>query len=140
LQHGLLDLLRSKLRHFGVVRIEYPYRALAEFDLRAADVAVVAHERYHAVDPDDNLRGSPDLVIEVRSPSNTQKTLQERVALCLANGARECWIVDPRQKSVSVVRGEGATLLYRAGASVPLTAFGSDAIPVDDIFSESSHR
>src|SRR4051812_21154136 len=70
LQHRLTHLLDPKVAKFGVVGMEFPYRPLAEFDLRAADVAAVSHERWAAIDPDDNLRGAPELVIEVKSPSN----------------------------------------------------------------------
>src|ERR1039457_6459250 len=59
LQHRLLLLLGPKLAGFGAVRIEYPYRPVAEFDLRAADVAVISLKRWDAIDPDDNLRGAP---------------------------------------------------------------------------------
>src|SRR5437588_522999 len=62
LQVRLNRLLEPKLRHFGVVGIEYPFRPVAEFELRAADVAVVSHQRDEAADPDDNLHGAPDLV------------------------------------------------------------------------------
>jgi Uma2 family endonuclease len=134
LQHRLLLLLGPKLAGFGAVRIEYPYRPVAEFDLRAADVAVISLKRWDAIDPDDNLHGAPDLVIEVKSPSNTQRQLQELVALCLANGAMECWIVDTERKSVSVVRSEGAAVVYNSGATIPLASFGSGELAVDEIF------
>jgi Uma2 family endonuclease len=140
LQHALLDLLRVRLSHFGVVRIEWPYRALAEYDLRAADVAVISRDRWKAMDLDDNLYGAPDLVIEVKSPSNTQKKLREVVSLCLEHGAREVWILEPDKKSVAVYRRGCPTAIYGPGDAVPLTAFDSDALPVDDIFNESSHR
>ena len=41
LQHRLTHLLDGNLAKFGVVGMEFPYRPLAEFDLRAADVAAV---------------------------------------------------------------------------------------------------
>ena len=134
LQHRLLMLLSPKLADFGAVRIEYPYRPLAEFELRAADVAAVSRARWDAIDPDDNLHGAPELVIEVKSPSNTERQLRVLVALCLANGAIECWIVDAEKKSVTVIRREGAAAVFTAGASVSLTAFGGGELAVDEIF------
>ena len=133
-QYRLTMLLSPKLAGFGVVTVEYPYRPVAEFDLRAADVAVISLKRWDAIDPDDNLHGAPDLVIEVKSPSNTQRQLQELVALCLANGAMECWIVDIERKSVSVVRSEGAAVVYKSGAAIPLASFGAGELAVDEIF------
>ena len=140
LQHRLFELLKPKLTAFGVVRIECAYRGVPEYDLRAADVGVISHDRWKSMDLDDNLHGAPDLVIEVKSPSNTRKKLGEVVSLCLATGSRQCWILEPDRKSVAVYRLGCPVAIYGPGATVPLTAFGSDALPVDEIFSESSHR
>ena len=133
LQHRLLMLLGPRLASFGAVRMEYPYRPLAEFELRAADVAAISRARWDAIDPDDNLHGAPELVIEVKSPSNTERQLRELVALCLNNGAVECWIVDAGEKSVTVIRREGAAR-FAAGESISLSAFGGGELKVDEIF------
>ena len=134
LQHRFLMLLGPKLQDFGAVRIEFAYRPINEFDLRAADVAAISWQRFKQIDPDDNLRGAPDLVIEIKSPSNTQTQLKELVALCLNRGAVQCWIVDPVKKTVTVMHHDGTALVYVSGAAIPLTAFGSDSLAVDEIF------
>ena len=56
LQKRLERLLEARAGHLGFVGIEMPFRAVAQFDLRAADVAFVSQERWNAIDPDDNLR------------------------------------------------------------------------------------
>ena len=84
---------------------------------------MISHRRYEEIDPDDNLRGAPELVIEVKSPSNSRKRLQELAALCLANGAHEFRIVDPAARTVAVIRSEGSAVLYSSGDSIPLNAF-----------------
>jgi len=117
-----------------IVRVECPYRALPEFEYRVADVAAISGKRWKAVDPDDDLRGSPELVVEVRSPSNTKAQLRELVTLCLTTGALECWIVDPQRKSVAVTHRDGSTTAYGPGSEIPLAAFGAGPLPVDEIF------
>src|SRR5580704_13617162 len=72
LQLHLVDLLRPKAEHLGVVATEVAFRALPEYELRGADVAFVSRERWEATSDDDNLDGSPELVIQVLSPSNTK--------------------------------------------------------------------
>jgi len=134
MQLRLSRLLEPKLKAFGEVATEVPYRPVAEFDLRVADVAAISWERWDAIDPDDNLRGAPELVIEVLSPSNSPRQLQELAAHCLANGAVEFWIVDPARKSVTVIAREGGSMVYSSGASVPLARFGAGELPVDEIF------
>jgi Uma2 family endonuclease len=132
-QEVLVDLLRPRLAGFGRVRMEYPYRPLSEFEFRAADVAVISHTRADAVDENDNLRGAPELVIEIKSPSNRRGKLSALAALCLGNGGVEFWVVDMDKKSVTVTRRDGLTTVYGAGQHIPLTAFGGDALPVDEI-------
>jgi Uma2 family endonuclease len=134
LRTRLSRLIETKLKAFGEVGTRMPFRLVAEFDLRAADVAVVSRERWVAIDVDYDLRGAPELVIEVRSPSNTARQLRELVALCLANGALECWIVDTDQKSVTVIARDGGSLVYSSGGSVPLARFGGGDLPIDEIF------
>jgi Uma2 family endonuclease len=134
LQSRLRRLLEPRLKAFGEVEIELPFRPVAEFNLRAADVAVISHERWDAIDPDVDLLGAPELVIEVKSPSNTQRQLDEFVALCLQNGAIECWILDTNRKTVSVNHRDGSVMVYGSGSSIPLTAFGGGELPVDEIF------
>lgn len=134
LQVHLVRLLESRLQRFGEVGMEFPFRPIAEFDLRAADVAALSWRRWKEIDPNDNLRGAPELVIEVKSPSNRKRKMQEFAALCLANGAVQVWVVDPEKKSVSVVRGEGAVVVHQTGSAIPLDAFGGNELAVDEIF------
>ncbi|HXB70833.1 MAG TPA: Uma2 family endonuclease [Candidatus Acidoferrales bacterium] len=134
LQSHLVGLLEPKLKAFGKVGMELPYRPVAEFDLRAADVAAVSRKRFDAIDPDDNLRGAPELVIEIKSPSNTQRKLQALARLCLENGTIEVWTMDTNKKAVSVNHRDGSVVLYGSGSNIPLTAFGGGELAVDEIF------
>jgi len=134
LQRRFVRLLENRLAGFGQVGMEFPYRPVAEFDLRVADVAVVSHPRYDQIDPEDNLRGAPELVIEIKSPSNTDRQLRELASLCLANGSSEFWIVDTDDGSLTVIHRDGSILRVQSPQSIPLTAFGSDALPLPEIF------
>jgi Uma2 family endonuclease len=134
LQLRLMRLLEPKLRQFGEVTMELPYRPVPEFELRAVDVAAVLRTRWDAIDPDDNLHGAPDLVIEVKSPSNTKAQLRELVTLCLANGSIECWIVEPETKFVTVIRRDGSNVVYRETGQISLAAFGGNSLSVTSIF------
>jgi Uma2 family endonuclease len=124
LQYRLVELLRPMAEQHGIVGSEVPFRALPEYDLRAADVAFVSQARWNATPDDDNLRGSPELVIEVLSPSNTKSEIRDKAALCLSTGTQEFWVVDPQSKSVSVARPRGETEVYGIGDHIPLTLFG----------------
>jgi len=88
-QLQLFEWLKPMLASFGRVAIEVPYRPFREFDLR---VAAVSRDRWDAIDPDDNLHGAPELLIEVKSPFNTERQLRELVFICL--GKRRAGILD----------------------------------------------
>jgi len=134
LQARLADLLRAKAAHLGFVGIEVPFRAVPQFDLRAADVAFVTKDRWDSMDPEDNLRGAPELVIEVKSPSNTWAELRERASICLANGCQDFWIVDEKSRSITAIAPDGKAARYSGEDCVPLPSFGGAGLRVADVF------
>jgi Uma2 family endonuclease len=135
LQSRLVRLLRPKAEHLGVVESEVAFRALPEYELRGADVAYIARQRWDSTDDDDNLHGSPEIVIEVLSPSNTRAEIQEKAALCLSTGSSEFWTVDPKHQTVSVTSKGGERIVYRPGDRIPLALF-RDELEVSRIFEE----
>jgi Uma2 family endonuclease len=134
IQGRLRDRLKVLAPVGSFVAYEVAFRALPEYELRVADVAYLSAERFAAVDPDDNIQGAPDLVIEILSPSNTISEMYDREKLCLENGAQEFWIVDLDRKQVKVSTPDGHTLAYRVGQDIPLPLFGSSQLAVNDIF------
>ena len=152
LRHGeLVSVTRPKFRHSLVQRAlrrlledladpasfvdtEVLFRPLPEFELWVADVAYLSPERFFEVDPEDNVRGAPNLVIEVLSPSNTVEEMNDRERICLQNGSQEFWIVDPKRRQVTISTPEGRTATWRTGQNIPLVLFGGAHLAVDDIF------
>lgn len=130
----LVRLLRPLAEHLGVVESEVAFRALPEYDLRGADVAFVSQTRWDSTSGEDNLRGSPELVIEVLSPSNTRHEIQEKAALCLSTGAEEFWVVDPKRDTVTITRLDSSSEMYQTGDIIPLAMFGAAEIEVAAIF------
>jgi Uma2 family endonuclease len=117
------------------VQEELAFRPLPEHELWIADIAAVTAARWDATDDDDNLAGSPELVIEVLSPSNTVEEINDRERLCLETGCREFWVVDPKLRQVKVSKPDGLTRTYQAGQAIPLDLFGEGTLPVNEIFS-----
>lgn len=134
IQLRLQDLLRSRLKAFGRVGTEFPFRALPEYEGRRADVAYVPKARYGATPLGDCLPGAPDLTVEVVSPSNTRREIAAKKELCLTNGAIEFWTVRGHGRTVEVARADGSTATYRDGDSIPMTAFSVADLPVSAIF------
>jgi len=132
-QDTLGDLLKPRLRKFGRVILEFPYRALPEYEWRRADLVAISYERWEATRA-ENFFGAPELVIEVKSPSNTKRQLKDLISLCLTTGAKQVWILDQDQKTATVYRKDGTVTRYGPGQQIPLDDFGGGTLAVDEIF------
>ncbi len=133
IQSQLLALMRPFVPVGSLLEAEVAFRALPQYELRVADVAYLVAERRAKVDPDDYIAGAPDLVVEVLSPSNTAAEIYDKEKLCLDNGAKEFWIVDPDLRQVKVSTPDGKTVAYQSGQEI-LLFFAGGAIAVDTIF------
>jgi Uma2 family endonuclease len=68
-----------------------------------ADAAFVSHERLATVeDIDKFFPSAPDLAVEVMSPSNTMREMEEKVALYFGAGARAVWVFNPKKRTAAV--------------------------------------
>jgi len=113
-----------------IVDTEFPYRPLPENEVWGADVACVSGVRYDAIDK--WLVGSPELVIEVKSPSNTKAEMDEKAMMTLAGaGAVEFWIVDPQTKTILVHTKAAGMHVYGAGEAVPTAMLRSQTVLAD---------
>jgi Uma2 family endonuclease len=134
IQRRLAIRLQSVLGDAWVVWPEFSFRPTREHQLWTADVACVTSERWDAIELDDNLHGAPELVIEVLSPSNSASEINEREAMCLENGCREFWVVDPKTKTVRVATPDRKSIAYIEGEKIPLTLLGGGELAVSEIF------
>ena len=53
----------------------------------------------------------PTLAIEIRSPGQTRNELRAKCRFFRANGVEECWLVDPRLRTVEQFSSEGEFIL-----------------------------
>lgn len=71
----------------------------------APDVAFISREHIpESGIPKKYWPGAPDLAVEVLSPGDTTREVEEKVSQWLAAGARLVWAVNPRRKSITVHR------------------------------------
>lgn len=74
---------------------------------RAPDAAWVSPEQLASLTPEQRKKFPPlcpFFVVEVRSPSDTLKKLQEKMEEYIANGCQLGWLIDPDNKQVHVYR------------------------------------
>ncbi|HWW77017.1 MAG TPA: Uma2 family endonuclease [Pyrinomonadaceae bacterium] len=73
--------------------------------VRAPDVGFVRRERIPETGiPKKFWSGAPDLAVEVLSPGDTRREVDEKVEDWLEAGARAVWVINPKRRSVSVYR------------------------------------
>lgn len=68
------------------------------------DVIFVAADRLRIVDPDGDVHGVPDLVVEVLSPSTRELDRGPKRKQYMSSGVPELWIVDAEEREVEVWR------------------------------------
>ena len=93
----------SKAHRLGKVYVAPCDVFLSDTDVVQPDVLFISRAREHTV-TDDNVRGAPDLVIEILSPSTANKDQGAKRDLYERHGVLEYWIVDPIGETVAVHR------------------------------------
>jgi Uma2 family endonuclease len=136
LQKRLVALLESAATSSGLESDkEFPFRPEPEHQIWIADVALYHVADWERTADDDWFHGVPEIVIEVLSPSNTASEMLDRENICLRNGGKEFWLVDPNRRSVKVVRADGYSRVYFVDDAVVSDVLGR-SIPAAEIFKD----
>lgn len=104
--------------------------------VRAPDIAFIRREHLPATPPEDAFwPGAPDLAIEVVSPGDTVREVDEKVQDWLAAGAAMVWVVNPKWRSVTVYRSAADIKVFTQNDELE----GGEVVPgfrcrVGDIF------
>jgi Uma2 family endonuclease len=116
------------------------YGAYREFymtlptESRRVDVSLVREAR-RAAQRGKVFFGSPELVIEVLSPSNTVLDIDRLRSACFKDECIEFWVVNMELRIVTVYTRNVEVHLYVEGNQIPLTSFADvPPIPVKQIF------
>jgi Uma2 family endonuclease len=113
------------------------FRMPATSDVLSPDVSFVTTDRLRAAGgvPAGFFQGSPDLAVEVLSPGDSVRMIEEKLRQYLANGTRLAWVVSPGQQTVHVYRTLTPDRMLKAG-----DAFDGEEVlpgftyPVADLF------
>jgi Uma2 family endonuclease len=120
----------------GIVTIADGGYVLDGYNLRVPDVAYMSNEKWDSLpDPDKYAPFSPDIAIEVVSPTDGASEVQEKVGLYLESGVLLVWVVYPNRKEVIVYQPDGTSRTYTANDTLDagkiLPGF---VLPVANIF------
>ena len=82
---------------------------LTDTDIVQPDLLFISNERLD-IDTERPVRGAPDLVIEIRSPSTANRDWTTKRQLYARHGVREYCIVDPDARTVTLMVSNGGNL------------------------------
>lgn len=87
--------------------------------VRGPDLSFVVKERIPRDGyPSGLWRIAPDLAVEILSPSNRPRDIQEKIVDYLEFGVRMIWIVDPDARTATVYRPQQDPFIVRAHESL----------------------
>jgi Uma2 family endonuclease len=73
--------------------------------VRAPDIAFIHKDRLPAVLPEEAFwPGAPDLAVEVLSPGDTFREIDEKAKMWLKAGTRMVWVINPAWRTVTIYR------------------------------------
>jgi len=99
----LYDFVSRRRRGFVLFApIDVIIRRKPKLRMRQPDLIYVSKERQHIIS--DRIEGGPDLVIEILSPSDTRKTIAQKLKDYGKIGVRECWLVPIEAETVEVLQ------------------------------------
>jgi Uma2 family endonuclease len=130
-QHVVQNLYRLLWVAFENSRFFVAMNSNIRFDqansMPAPDVFVVSKKAwFEAIEREDYLQEAPLLVVEVLSPANRKKHVEEKTRLYLERGVQHVLIADPKQATLRIGRIEGDRVVYDS-----LDTFAiSDPVPV----------
>ena len=73
--------------------------------IRSPDASWVSNQRWESLTEKQKQsfpQICPDFVVELRSSSDTLKSLQEKMVECIESGAKLGWLINPQQRQVEV--------------------------------------
>ena len=143
-EHQFASIRLASQMHFYVDERDLGWVFHAPFDIVFSDTQVVqpdimfiSKER-ESIRTGANVRGAPDLVVEIISPSSVSRDWNYKRELYAKYGVEEYWIADPVHKMVSVMLLRDGVLelagTYVEGDTVDSTALEGFSVGVGEIF------
>jgi Uma2 family endonuclease len=133
----LTELVRSQ--KLGVICDSSTAFTMKTGNKRSPDVSFIAKERLQGVKrlPKGYFQGSPDLAVEILSPSNTVEEMTGKIVEFFENGTRLVWVIHPDEQYILVYHSTSPDRLLRLEDSLD----GEEVIPgfslaVAELFAE----
>lgn len=112
---------------------------LTDTDVYQPDIIFISKDREDIIH--DRIKGAPDLVVEVLSPSNARYDLVHKKRVYEQSGVTEYWIVAPEEQRVEVLVNHDNRFVHASSATKPGTVrsliLSPFSIELDELFQET---
>ena len=109
----------------------------SDTDVVQPDLMFISNERLH-IDTERAVRGAPDLVVEILSPSTAERDRTFKRALYARHGVREYWLVDSAARTIAVLMlgedGFETVATYGEGDTLTSSTLPGFRLNVDEVF------
>ncbi len=110
---------------------------LSDENVVQPDILFISKKRFSII-TEKNIRGAPDLLIEIISPATREKDRLLKRKLYAKFGVREFWLVDGEKKEVEVLtlkrEGFKRTGLYTINEVLLSPLLQNLKVPIDEVF------
>ncbi len=121
----------------GSIRVESGFQLSRNPDtVRAPDVAFIGKDRLIRPRPKGYYPGAPDVAVEILSPNDTFREVQERIEAWLSAGAKSVWLVDPDRRRVMVYAHPHRPQVFEASETLSDPAIPGFSVRVAELFPE----
>ncbi len=94
--------------------------------VRGADIVFISHEQVAKRNKEETyLDVAPELIVEIRSPKNTEANIKEKVGEYMAIGVKLVWVADPAKRTVTIYRSLTDVRVLKDGDELT----GEDVLP-----------
>lgn len=104
-------------RKLGVICDSSTAFTMKSGNKRSPDLSFIAKERLQGVKrlPRGYFQGSPDLAVEIPSPTNTVEEIHDKIVEYFENGTRLVWVIHPDEQYVLVYHSPSPDGFLRVG-------------------------
>jgi Uma2 family endonuclease len=125
---------------------------IAPFDVRLPTISTDNEDIYTVVQPDTcvicdenkldgaGCLGAPDLIVEILSPGNNKKELQNKYEVYQESGVREYWIIHPSEQTLLIYSLQNGryvpSRLFTSGDTVASPIIPGFRLDLEDFFED----
>ncbi|MEM9274495.1 MAG: Uma2 family endonuclease [Cyanobacteria bacterium P01_F01_bin.143] len=114
LQRNLVNEINNQTKNYEAIQ---ELRCIVPPMSPVPDISVVQCNRL--LDEDGPLQGSPDWLIEIRSPDQSTLEIQKKILHCLSKETELAWLIDIQRQQIWVWQNQELPLIYAGGDILP---------------------